>query len=115
MNDMPANERPLSEQFRIIAKRYADADAAARLLEELKTATLEQMKQGIIAGDPKLPDSHAERMVKASPEWREYVHKMVDARTDANRLKAQMEYIRMRWNEMQDVNASRRAEMRMSR
>lgn len=115
ISEMPRSERPISEEFRIIAKRWVDADAAARLREELKTTTMEQMKQDLIETEGDMPDSHAERRVKASEKWSEYIHQMVEARTDANKLKAQMEYIRMKWNEVQDANASARAEMRLSR
>jgi hypothetical protein len=35
--EMPEEERPLSEQFRLVALAWCDADAAASLREELKT------------------------------------------------------------------------------
>jgi hypothetical protein len=115
ITEMPRHERPISEEFRIVAKKWVDADAAARLREELKTTTLEQMKQDLIEREGDMPDSHAERRVKSGKDWEEYIRQMVETRTDANRLKAQMEYIRMRWNEIQDANASARAEMRLSK
>lgn len=115
ITDMPRHERPISEEFRIVAKKWIEADAAARLREELKTTTMEQMKQDLIETEGDMPDSHAERRVKSGKNWEEYIRQMVEARTDANRLKAQMEFIRMRWNEIQDANASARAEMRLGR
>lgn len=115
VSEIQADERPISEMYRIVAKKWVDADAAARLREELKTTTLEQQKQDLIEREGDMPDSHAERRVKAGAAWEEYIHGMVDARTDANRLKVQLEYIRMKFSEHQDVNASARAEMRMTR
>mgnify|MGYP003387243462 CR=1 FL=1 len=113
ISDFPQNERPLSEQFRIVAKQYVDAESAARMLSEMKTTTLEQKKQALIADAPAMPDSHAERMVKASPEWAEYIQEMVIAETKANRLKFQLEYIRMRSIERSSANKLTAAEMRM--
>lgn len=115
ISEMPRHERPISEEFRIVAKKWIDADAAARLREELKTTHLEKMKQELIETEGDMPDSHAERRVKAGKNWEDYIRQMVEARTDANKLKAQLEYIRMRWNEIQDANASARAEMRLGR
>jgi len=113
--EMSEKDRPLSEQYRIVARAWIDADAAARILEELKTTRMESMKQGLIAKEGDMPDSHAERRVKANPEWEDYIRQMVDTRTEANRRKLQLEYIRMRFAEMQDANATSRAEMKMSR
>lgn len=113
--EMPEHERPISEQFRIVAKSWVTADAHARLLEEMKTTRLEQQKQRLIEVEGDMPDSHAERRVKATPEWETYIQGMVDAKTEANMRKAQMEFLRMRFTEIQDANASARAERRLSR
>ena len=115
VSELPQQDRPISEEYRLVAKRWIDADAAARLREELKTTTLEQQKQDLILREGDMPDSHAERRVKAGKDWEEYIRQMVEARTDANRLKAQLEYVRMKFSEHQDFNASARAEMRLGR
>ena len=112
---LPQQDRPISEEYRLVAKRWIDADAAARLREEMKTTSLEQMKQNLIETEGDMPDSHAERRVNAGKDWEEYIRQMVEARTDANRLKAQLEYVRMKFSEHQDFNASARAEMRLGR
>jgi len=106
------NERanmPFSEQFRIVAKEWVDLDNAATMLEETKSAVLSQRMAAL--GD--IPVSHAERSVKSSPEWLDFVRKMVDARSAANLKKVQMEYLRMKFSEWQSENATRRAEMRL--
>jgi len=103
------DNQPISEQYRIVAKQWVDADAAANLLEELKSATLSQWMAEL--GD--MPVSRAEMDVKASDRWKEYIEHMVATRGRANKLKVQMEYIRMRSMEWQSSEASKRAEMRL--
>ena len=106
---MSEDNLPLSEQFRIVAKSWVDADAAANLLEETKSAVLARMMLSM--GD--MPVSRAEMQVKGSEEWREFISKMVEAREKASLLKVKMEYIRMRFHEWQSMEASKRAEMRL--
>lgn len=109
-----AHERPLSEEFRLVARQWADEDAAASLLEELKTTTLEKLKSKIMAGAD-MAENKAERLAKISPDWSEYIERMCGHRARASRLKVQMEYIRMKFNEAQSKEASARAEQRLSR
>lgn len=104
-----SDNRPLSEQFRVVAKEFNDADAAANILEETKSAVLSEMM--LAQGD--MPVSRAEMIVKASKDWRAHIDKMVAARKAANRLKLQLEFIRMQSMEWQSENANRRAEMRL--
>jgi hypothetical protein len=101
---------PISEQYRLIAKRWCDADAAANMLEECKGAVLAKM----MAARGDMAVSKAEMLVKASDEWEDYISKMVAARSGAALLKAQLEFIRMRFAEWQSAEASKRAEMRLS-
>jgi hypothetical protein len=103
------NGPPLSEQFRIIAKRWVDQDAAASLLEESKSAVLAQR----MAALGEMPVSKAEMQIKASDEWHEYIEKMVEERKKASLLKVQLEFIRMRFSEWQSHEATRRAEMKL--
>jgi hypothetical protein len=100
---------PLSEQYRVVAKSWVDAEAAASLLEETKSAVLARMM--LAQGD--MPVSRAEMNVKASDEWREFIQKMVEAREKAAFLKVKMEYIRMRASEQQSIEATKRAEMKL--
>lgn len=107
MNDQ-ANV-PLSEQYRLVAKRWVDADAAATLLEETKSAFLAKM----MAAQGDMPVSKAEMRVKASDEWTDYVTKMVRAREQAALLKVQLSYIQMKFTEWNSATATRRAEMKL--
>lgn len=106
---MSASNLPISEQFRLVAKEWVEADSAARLLEETKTAVLAQRKK--LLGD--MPDTHAEKEVKASAEWHDFVAGMVKARTQANLKKVQLEYIKMQFAEAQSYEATKRAEMKL--
>jgi hypothetical protein len=109
METMNAHNNPISEQFRLAAKSWVEADNAARMLEETKTAVLSQMMKAL--GD--IPAAHAERDVKASPEWHQHISKMVEARSEANFLKVKMEFLRMKFNEQQSFEATARAERRL--
>lgn len=100
---------PWSEQYRIVAKQWVDADAAADILEELKSATLSQLMSEL--GD--MPVSRAEMQVKADNEWQSYVRQMVEARQKANKLKVQLEYLRMKFSEWQSHEATKRTEARL--
>lgn len=104
-----SDNKPISEQFRIVAKQWVDADNAARMLEESKTAVLSQRMAQL--GD--VPVSHAEREVKSSQEWQDWIRGMVEARTRANLLKVQLEYVRMKFSEAQSFEATKRAEMKL--
>lgn len=104
-------EQPISEQFRLVAKAWVDAEAAASLLEETKSATLSQRQ---IALGP-MPVSKSEMIVKASPEWHEHLERIVAARAAANMKKVHMEYLRMREREIDRADWAARSERKMGR
>lgn len=116
MNDnpetTPPHEWPLSEQYRIQAKKFVEADAAAQLLEETKTAMLQTWAQDIVR-DEGVSGAEAERRVRATERWRGHIEAMVEARKKALLLKCQLEYIRMRHWEKQSDAATQRAEMKI--
>jgi hypothetical protein len=103
------NDVPISEQYRLAALDWVTQDATARLLEEGKTTYLAQRKAAL--GD--MPDSKAEKLVKSSPDWADYIKKMVAAKTAANRQKVEVEFLRMRFMERNSEEATNRAERRM--
>jgi hypothetical protein len=103
------SNEPLSEQYRVTAKEWVEADAAATILEETKSAVLSQMM--VKLGD--MPVSRAEMQVKASEEWTTFLTVMVNARERANLLKVKTEWVRMRFNEWQSAEATKRAEMKL--
>lgn len=99
----------ISEQFRLVAKSWVDADSAASLLEETKSAVLSQQMMAL--GD--IPVSRAEMTVKGSPEWADFIKRMVEARKSANLLKVKMKWLEMRFSEQQSTEATARAERRL--
>lgn len=105
----PTTNLPWSEQFRLVSKQWVEAEAAASLLEDTKSAVLSERVQA--SGIKTV--NRAEATVKASPEWRDHVTKIVSARRAANLLKVQMEYLRMKFNEWQSHEATKRSEMRL--
>lgn len=104
------NDRSQAEVYREVAMRWADLDAAARMLEEGKSAVLAQRMA--LMGD--MPVSKAEMAVKASPEWSDFIKKMVSAKTQANKAKIEVEFQRMRFFERNSQDATERQEMRMA-
>lgn len=104
---------PISEQFRIVAKQWVDAESAASLLEDTKSSILSQRMQALIRDEPGLAINRAEATVKASGEWAEWISGMIDARRKANLLKVQMEYLRMKSGEQASYEATKRAEMKL--
>jgi hypothetical protein len=74
------------------------------MLESCREVTFSQMVKA--RGD--IPVARAERDAKASPEWTEYVKKMVEARTAANLKKVQLAFIRMKLMEATSMEATAR-------
>jgi hypothetical protein len=105
----PPVENAISEEYRLIAKKWVDAESAAEMLEQTKSAVLSKLM--VSQGD--MPVSKAEMRVKASAQWDQFIREMVTAREKASYLKVQLEYIRMRFSEQQSAEASRRAEMKL--
>lgn len=113
MTDFHDQDRPISEQFRIIARQFVQHDKAARLLEECKTATLSQKIQDHIKKNGDMPHNQAEREVKASKDWHDYLHEMVHERSEANKNKVHLEIIRMQFTEWQMNTATARDERKL--
>jgi len=86
-----------------------EAETAASLLEETKSAVLSKMMADL--GD--IPVSRAEMRIKATQDWRDYIEKMVEARSQASMLKVEMEFIKMQFSEWQSREATKRAEMKL--
>ena len=108
-----SDNRPISEQFRVVSKQWVDAEAAASLLEDTKSAVLSERMQALLRDEPGLAINRAEATVKASDEWKEWIEGMIEARKKANLLKVQLEYLRMRSGEQASYEATKRAEMKL--
>ena len=103
------NDVPVSEQYRLAALDWVAMDAAARMLEEGKTTYLAQQKARL----GEMADAKAERIVKSSPEWADYIKKMVNAKTSANRQKVECDFLKMRSMERNSEEANARAEKKL--
>lgn len=103
------DNRPLSEIYLEAAEEWADAEAAAQLLEDTKSAVLSQRMLAL--GD--MAVSKAEMLIKATPDWHDYLKKIVEARHQANLLKVKKEYIDKKFNEWQSQRADERVGARM--
>jgi hypothetical protein len=105
--------QPLSEQFRLVAKSWVEADEAASLMEETKGAILSEMITRVIGSNISLPYNKAELAAKGSIEYRDFITEMVGLRSKANLLKVKMEWLRMKFSEEQSHQATARAERRL--
>lgn len=107
------NDRPQSEVYREAAMRWQALDAAARLLEDTKSAVFSQrcLKH---EGANEKSQAAKETAVRASDFWMDYVRKTVNARSEANKAKIDMDYERMRGWERQSQEATERQELRMT-
>ena len=103
------NDVPISEQFRLAAIEWVELDAAARILEDSKSAIVSQWVNDF--GD--VPVSRAESRVKGSDEYLRLIEDIANARTKANKAKVQVEYLRMRFSEQIGHEANSRLERRM--
>ena len=110
-DEMPANERTISEMYRLCAKEWVEAEKAASLLEETKSATLAQLVLEL--GD--IPVNRAEMRVKGGPKWKEFIVEMVEARAAANLARVRLKYCEMLHTEDMCRGAAERAERRMTR
>lgn len=131
VTDMPERERPISEQFRIVAKQWAEANAAAKLLEETRQSVFSRIvinrrEERIAAVDEKTVTgkrpwteagsiSAAEHIARASDEYSEHVYEMCKARAKADLLRVQMKYLEMVFSEWQSTDANARRERHMGR
>lgn len=101
--------KPVSQLWYEQAAIWVDAESAAALLEETRSAVLAQMMSK--HGD--IPVSRAEQLTKSSPEWEDHVRKVVAARTAANKAKIKVEFFKMRFWESQSQAANERMEAKL--
>jgi hypothetical protein len=106
------SQRTLLDQYAETAEAWVDAEAAASLLEDCKSAVLAE-RMAIAMDNGAKSIAAAEQAVKATVEWREHVTSIVEARKLANRYKVQLEYLRMRFQEWQSHEANNRLEAKL--
>ena len=108
MNDTGEN-RPFSEIYAQAGEEWATLEAAAQILEDTKSSVMAQ-KQAELGP---IPVNKAEQTIKASPFWVGHIHKIVEARKQANIAKVNLDVVKMRYYENANKEANGRVEMRM--
>ena len=103
-----SRNRPASMEYQEVAHRWVTLDAAARLLEETKSAVFAQRCLSVTEKS----QARAEMVAKADPVWADHLKKMVDARTQANKARVEQEFYRMRFWEANSEAANERASAR---
>lgn len=110
-NDMPERERPISELYRIVAKQWAAADAAARYLDDMSST----VKSQIFLTITDTSVARAEHMARAHPDYIEHLETVRAAREKANLLFGQKKYYEIKHSEWQSDEANQRKERGMGR
>jgi len=108
-------DRPLPERIRLAYIAWVDADADARIAEDLKTTILEQKKNELVSRKGEMSDANATRIVKARPDWEEYIVSTNNLRTAANKIRADWQFLRDEFMRQQGLEASARQEARTIR
>lgn len=103
----------ISTQYHNAAKAWAEAEAQARQLEHMKEPTLLRMAKKLMADASERGESltitAAEREVKTSPAWEQYLSNMDAARTRANNERAEMDTLIMKHEEQHGPSRVRAA------
>ncbi len=111
-SNMAGHNQPPLEVWRLKAREYVALNKAARMLENSKSAVLSRRMGQLTAQGVSV--SAAERQVKASPEWQEYLDTTEEARAAADFAWVEREYAKEKMWEIKSGNADARAEMRMT-
>ncbi len=104
-----SSNNTVSERYRLAALDWVATDAAARMLDEGKSAYIAQQINKL--GD--MAHAKAERIVKSSPEYADYIKKMVNAKTAANRQRVECDFLKMRHMERTSEEANARSERKL--
>ena len=112
VTEMPASERPLSEQYRIVAKQFAAAYGQATFMENTRSGELAKLiKKRMDEANEKITRATAEMDVKASDAWYDFNERLAIAKEKVEILRAQKKYIEMVQWERNNADANRRKEL----
>jgi hypothetical protein len=113
VGEMPERERPISQQYAEIGKRWAQAKKEAYFLDLRKKPFLANLKAQIIkAHGGEMADNKAERMAMEMEEWSTYLKGLAEAQHQEDELKVELDAMKMRYGEWQAGDANARAERR---
>jgi hypothetical protein len=114
VTEMPQIERPLSEQYRIVAKQFAEAYGRATFMENTRSGELAKMiKKRMDEANEKITRATAEMDVKASEDWYDFNERLALAKEKVEILRSQKKYIEMQAWERTNADANKRKEMGM--
>lgn len=111
VSEMPENERPISEEYRIASKEAVRLKSIAKLAEDLKPSKFAEL----MLGHNDLAVSRAEIAVRASQEWKDHVTSIVAAQEAADLAHKKVKWIEMRFQEWVMQQAGARHERQMGR
>lgn len=107
----PLDPNALAHELSERGLAWADADAAACALEETKSTVLSQLAADHLGRGESA--AKAELLAKASPEYRDHLESMVNARKTANRARVRWDTYKAYVELIRSAESSRRAEMGM--
>lgn len=108
---MPEQERPISERFRVAAKRWVELKSAAKLADDMK-----QHKFAVLMEErTEMAVSRAEIAVKASKEWKDILEDCAAKEKAADLAKMECRWLEMVYGEWQSNDANARKERHMGR
>jgi hypothetical protein len=99
----------IRERLAKVGEEWADADAAANLLEETKNSVLSELMNTANASS----EAERKRIAQADPAFKLHLANMVNARKEANRARVRYETGKM-WAELKrSVESTKRAELQI--
>lgn len=105
------DNRPISEQLLVTGTEWADAEAAASLLRDTKSAVLSQRMLPLV--ETGMAVNKAEMQIKGSEEWLDHLTKINKAEHHANLLKVRLEHLRAKLQEWISEDANHRLQARL--
>lgn len=109
--ELPVDERPLSELYRIASKEAVRLKSVAKLAEDLKPSRFAEL----MLGHSDIAVSRAEIYVRASTEWQDYIKSVAAANEASDYAHKKVKWIEMRFQEWVMQQAHARHERAMGR
>lgn len=97
----------LSHEIHTAGEAWAEAEAAAQLLEETRKTVLSQIKSKYEGSD-----AAKETLALATQDYSDHIKQMVNARREANKARVRWDSLKIYADLMRTKAASARAEMR---
>jgi hypothetical protein len=111
--EIPEDDRPLHELYRIAADEWAECDASYYALDNLRTALIADLVLAEVAKGA--ATNRAEHIARASAAHKEHVNKTADLKRRANEARGRMESIKMQFAYWNSADANQRAERKLVR